>query len=88
MARRRGKIDYYQRWDLTYAKVHQSETRKMWNGLVVNKEDWDAKPLIFDLHSARTIDIVPTDARPNRPLVQYTPQTDAQLVSAYKQYNP
>lgn len=62
--------------------------RTMWNGQVVNKEDWDPKPKIFDLHAARNIDVIPTDARPNRPLVEYTTPTVEQIVSAYKQYNP
>jgi len=88
VATKRGRIDYFQRCDYTYGKFHQSQMRKMWNGQVVNKEDWDPKPLIFDLHAARSIDVIPVDARPNRPLFQYQPETTAQLVASYKQYNP
>lgn len=88
MARKKGRIDYYQRCDYTYGKFHQSDMRTMWNGLVVNKEDWDPKPKIFDLHSARSINVIPFDARPNRPLTEYTTPTVAQIVSSYKQYNP
>lgn len=88
MARKKGRIDYFQRCDYTYAKIHQSQMKTMWNGLVVNKEDWDPKPLIFGLHSARTIDVIPSDARPNRPLFEYTTPTTNQIVSLYKQYNP
>jgi len=88
MARRKGRIDYFQRCDYTYGKFHQSQMRKMWNGQVVNKEDWDCKPLIFSLHSARNINIIPQDARPNRPLIEYTTPTVNQIVSSYKQYNP
>lgn len=62
--------------------------RMLWDGRLVNKEDYDAKPLIYNLHSARTVDIVPNNARPNRPLTQYTTPTDNDIVSLYKQYNP
>lgn len=62
--------------------------RRQWNGTIVNKEDYDEKPKIFDLHSAATINVVPPDARPNRPLTEYTTPTVNQIVSSYKQYNP
>lgn len=84
----RRRIDYFQRCDLTYAKVHSSKTRKMWNGLIVNREDYDKKPPIFNLRVARHIDIVPNNARADRPLTEYTPQTPKELERDYKQYNP
>lgn len=88
MARKKGRIDYFQRCDYTYGKFHQSDMRRLWDGRLVNKEDYDKKPLIYGLHSARTINVVPSDARPNRPLTQYITPTDSQIVSSYKQYNP
>lgn len=83
-----GKINYFQRCDLTYHKVRHTDMRRRWDGAMVAKEDWDPKPKIFSLQSTNSLNIVPADARPNKPLQVYTPLTDAEIQNQYKQYNP
>jgi hypothetical protein len=82
-----AKIDYYQRCDLTYQKVRNSKMRRRWDGLMVAEEDWDPKPKIFSLRSANSLNIIPDNARGDRPLKVYTPLTDAEIQNQYKQYN-
>lgn len=62
--------------------------RRRWDGAMVAKEDWDPKPKIFSLQSTNSLNIVPADARPDKPLQVYTPLTDAEIQNQYKQYNP
>jgi hypothetical protein len=81
-------INYYQRCDLTYKKFRHKDMRIRWDGLLVNKEDWDPKPKIFNLHSVDTVNIVPPNARPDKPIELYTPLTDEEIQNQYKQYNP